>query len=93
MEGMVRTVKSALEFRIGTTVRPTDVIIPWMVEHASQLYSRCHVGCDGRTPVGRNRGRAVRRPVCEFGEQELYMPLKAGRGGKFDDRFWHGTYL
>eukprot|EP00972_Heterocapsa_arctica_P067978 10035161-Heterocapsa_arctica.AAC.1 len=62
MEGMVRTVKSALEFRIGGTIRPTDVIIPWMVEHASQLYSRYRVGRDGRTPVERNRGRAVRRP-------------------------------
>ncbi len=37
MEGMVRTVKSALGFRIGATIRPTDVIIPWLVEHASQL--------------------------------------------------------
>eukprot|EP00972_Heterocapsa_arctica_P042629 6284415-Heterocapsa_arctica.AAC.1 len=81
MEGMVRTVKSALEFRIGATIRPTDVVIPWLVEHASQLYSRYRIGRDGRTPVERNRGRAVRRPVCEFGEQVLYMPLKAGRGG------------
>ena len=70
-----------------------DVVIPWLVEHAIQLYFRYRVGRDGRTPVERNRGRAVRRPVCEFGEQVLYMPLKAGRGGKFDDRFLPGTYL
>eukprot|EP00972_Heterocapsa_arctica_P103206 15208742-Heterocapsa_arctica.AAC.1 len=51
MEGMVRAVKSALEYRIGVKVRPTDVVIPWLVEHASQLYSRYRVGRDGRTPV------------------------------------------
>ena len=72
MEGMVRTVKSALGHRIGAKVRPADAEIPWLVEHASQLYSRYRVGRDGRTPVERKRGRAVRRPVCEFGEQVMY---------------------
>ena len=93
MEGMVRTVKDGLERRIGATLKPTDLIIPWLVEHASHLYSRYRVGTDGRTPMERTRGRRIKRPVCELGEQILYMPLKAGRGGKYDAKFHKGIYL
>ena len=35
----------------------------------------------------------MNRPVCEFEEHVLYMPLKADRGGKFDARFLSGVYL
>ena len=93
IEGMVRTIKDGLERRIGRSLRPTEAVIPWLVEHASHLYSRYKVGADGRTPLERIRGRSVKRPICELGEQILYMPLKAGRGGKFDARFRMGTYL
>ena len=50
-EGMIRTIKSALEIRIGKRITPTDKCVPWLVEHASQLYSRFKVGKDGRTPL------------------------------------------
>eukprot|EP00972_Heterocapsa_arctica_P013216 1942163-Heterocapsa_arctica.AAC.1 len=80
-----------MEFRIGRKVRPTNVIILWLMEHASQGYFGHSVGRDGRTPVECNRDRQVTRPVCEFGKQVLHMTVKAGRGRKFDDRFLHGT--
>ena len=93
VEGMIRTFKSALEERIGAIIRLDAPVIPWLVEHAGHVYSRYRVGPDGRTPLERNRGKRIGRPVCEFAEQVLYMPLKASRGGKADPKFSQGIYL
>lgn len=93
IEGVIRTMKDALESRIGTTIPATCKALTWLVEHAAYLYSRCCVGKDGRTPFERWKGRRCKRPLCEFGERILYMPLKAARGGKLDARFAYGTFV
>eukprot|EP00972_Heterocapsa_arctica_P026576 3913015-Heterocapsa_arctica.AAC.1 len=93
MEDTVRTVRSGLEFNVGMTVRSTDSPIPWLVENVSQTDSRYRCEQNGRTPVERNGGRAVKRPVCEFEERVLYIQWTTGRGGQLDDHSMHSTYL
>ena len=93
MEGLVRTLKSALEERIGVTLDPTDNMLKWLVEHASYVYNNFHVGRDGRTPVERWKGRRTQRQICDLGEAVMYLPLKGARGGKFEDKFQDGVML
>ena len=93
MEGLIRTLKSALEERIGIKLEPTDNILKWLVEHASYLYNNFHVGLDGRTPVERWKGRRTPRQICDLGEAVMYLPLKGARPGKFDDKFQDGVML
>ena len=93
IEGLVRTIKDGLEFKIKKSIKPCDNILLWLVEHVGQLYSRYNVGEDGRTPMERLRGRGMARPEFEFAERLLFMPLKPGRGGKFDPKFHFGIYL
>ena len=45
----VRVMKSALEERLKCEVPSRRPILPFLVEHAGRLMSRCQVGRDGRT--------------------------------------------
>jgi len=49
VEGQIRTMKDALEHKIGQEVPPDAMVITWMVAYASTLIRRCLVGRDGKT--------------------------------------------
>ena len=74
--GQARTLKAALEHRIGTRI-PLD----WLVELVAYLMNRCDIGSDGKTPLQRLHGRRDNTPILEFGEKILYIPAKPARGG------------
>ena len=48
--GQARTLKAALEHRIGARVPPDARILCWLVEFAAYLMNRCDIGRDGKTP-------------------------------------------
>ena len=52
-EGQVRTMKDALETRIGMEIPPDHPLLTWLIQHAAALQRRCTVGEDGKT---HNRG-------------------------------------
>ena len=64
-----------------------------IVDHAGYLYSRYQVGADGRTAYERWKGKRTKRPICEFAEKVLYLPLKGARGGKLDAKFHYGIFF
>ena len=76
-----RTLKAALEHRIGTRVPPDARILCWLVAFAAYLMNRC-VGSDGKTPLQRLHGRRDNTPILEFGEKILYMPGQASEREK-----------
>ena len=47
VEGQVRTLRSALEERIGMKIMLTAKIVPWMIRHAACLITRCRVRPSG----------------------------------------------
>ncbi len=63
-----RTLKLALEARLGQKIDEDAAIIQWVIPHAAYLLSRYSVGRDGMTPHERLTGRKWRRPMVEFGE-------------------------
>ena len=74
--GQVRTLKLALEARIGIPVETQWGIIDWLVEHACLTINRGQVGHDGKTPHRRLMGKEPTQPLWEFGEQILAKPLR-----------------
>ena len=49
--GQTRTLKTALEHRIGARVPPDARILCWLVDFAAYLMNRCDIGSDGKTPM------------------------------------------
>ena len=78
VEGMIRSLRSALEERISGKLDITDAIWPWIVEYASYLMNRLEVGHDGRTAYERSKGKAGRVHGVEFGEAVLWKRRPTG---------------
>ena len=74
--GQARTLKAALEHRIGARVSPDARILCWLVEFAAYLVNRCDIGSDGKTPLQRLHGRRDNTPILQCGERILYMSAK-----------------
>ena len=68
VQGMVRSLKSAVEERLGIKIDPDSVVVPWLVRHAAAVLSRLKMGTDGKTAAERLKGKRFRREVCEFAE-------------------------
>ena len=67
-----RTLKAALEHRIGARVPPDARILCWLVEYAAYPTSRCDIGIDGKTPLHRT-------PNLEFGEDFVHASQASKR--------------
>ena len=91
--GQARTLKAALEHRIGTRVPPDAGTLCWLVEFAAYLMNRCDIGSDGKTPLQRLHGRRDNTPILELGEKILYVPAKPARGVKWELRFHPGVFV
>ena len=84
-----RTMKDALEARIGTRLKPTSAIVPWIVTHSARTINRYQMGKDGKTAYRRWKGKEFKREVAEIGETVLY--LKAGTQWKNIPRWENET--
>lgn len=83
---------SALGPRVGRTIKETEEVFAWMVEHASELLNRCVVRHDGKTSYEIIKGRALRRPTVEFSEGVLAMGPRGAKdhekGGRWTEAIW-----
>ena len=66
VQGIVRTLRSALEERWGIVLGGGHAVWAWMVEYAAFLISRCEVGRDGKTAYERIKGKEARLQGFEF---------------------------
>ena len=46
-------------------------VMPWLVEHAGCILSKCQKGRDGKTPFGRLHGKRPTQEFVPFGEKVL----------------------
>ena len=67
-EYQVRTMKSALDQRLGIKVKGDSNILPWMIEYSSVLLNRYLVGKDGSTAHERMKGKKSKMLGFEFAE-------------------------
>ena len=68
VEYQIRTMKSALDKRLGTNLGITANVLPWLIEYASVLLNRYLVGKDGKTAYERLKGKTSKMLGFEFGE-------------------------
>ena len=66
LRGIMRTIKDHVEAKAGEKVSDDAPIIPWLVEHAGRLLSRCQRGRDGRTPHERLHGKRAPQHMVPF---------------------------
>ena len=95
MQGQIRTLKDALEYRYSIKLHPRHVVLPWLVDFAGALWSRYQLGIDGRTAYERSTGKKWKQKLPEFGECVFFRPLKDGSGKqrKLDAKFEDGVFL
>jgi len=93
VQGQVRTLKFALEARVGFPMYETSEILNWMIRHSAMLINIGQRGQDGRSAWERVKGRRFNSELPEFGEQVMF--LKPGSLGKdkFDSRWDVGHFL
>ena len=68
IQGQIRTLRSALESRLGIKIEPTGQMFAWLVIHAANVLNLCEIGRDCRMPYQRLRGRKLHPELVEFGE-------------------------
>ena len=59
VQGQIRTMRHALEARLGTKIATNSPIFAWMAIHAANIVNIFEVGKDGRVPYQRLRGRRM----------------------------------
>ena len=69
LEDQVRTLKSALEERIGARLGSTHSVMGWLVRHCSSILTRFAVNPDGRMPYQVTHGKRAVDKLVEFGER------------------------
>ena len=87
VQGVVRTMRSALEEKWGIVLDEGHAIWAWMVEYAAFLISRCEVGKDGKTAYERSKGNRVTVLGLEFGEKVLWRKRKGDRMAKLSTEY------
>lgn len=94
VQDQIRTMKDALESRIGVRLEKDENILAWLIVHAAETINRYHISPSrGYTSYEKLKGRRFRREVAEFGEYVLYkVPGKKGKD-KLDVRWAEGLYL
>jgi len=97
VKGLMRSVKSDLESKLGKPIERSHPILAWLPTYVSDILSRHRVGPDGRTAEKRRTGKNWRRPCFQFGELimvQLAMPKtqRAARGS-YEPAMVQGRYL
>ena len=93
VQDQIRTLKSALESRLGKEVSAEHPALPWLIMHAANLLNRYHKGQDGCTAYRRLKGKDFEQGVAEFGEEIWYMPPGIVGKDKLDVRWKEGVWL
>ena len=95
IEGQIRTSKDHLETLYKEEIDTRHPILPWLVQYASAMLTRCEIGVDGRTAYERLKGKRFHKDLPMFGECVHFKPLKdkGGKTTKLQVRWHDGVYL
>ena len=69
VQDQTRTMKSALEGRIGEEVRPEHPGLPWLVMHSANIINRYQKGVDGCRAHRISKEKEYNGTAVEFGEE------------------------
>ena len=69
LRGIIRLVKCHIESRTQEPLNDDSPFMPWLVEHAGCVLSRCRKGRDGKTPFEKLHGKKPTQEFVPFGEK------------------------
>ena len=67
--GQVRTLRSALQYKLQQPIDRNHIIMTWLVKYAATLITLFHVGKDGKTAYQRRKGKTTHPLLVEFAEK------------------------
>ena len=73
LRGIIRTIKCHIESRTQEPLSDDWPVIPWLVEHARCILSRCQRGRYGRTPFERKFGKKLILEFVLFGKKKCWQ--------------------
>ena len=68
-------------------------VMPWLVEHAGCILSRCQKGRDGKTPFERLHGKRPTQEFVPFGEKVLAGTITTDPMNRMNPRYKYGIWL
>ena len=92
VEDQIRTVKLALESRIGARIPSNHSLMHWIVLHSADILNKYTVNKIGMSPYEETHGQRSPERRVEFGERVFYFVYKKNRT-KLDPRWRLGIYL
>ena len=93
IEGLIRTMKSALEARLQGAIKADSPIVTFMAEYASYLLNRLEVGKDGKTAYERTKGKRATILGVEFGEKVMWKKRAKPKMQKLDPKWDFGILI
>jgi hypothetical protein len=93
VEGVIRSLLSALEDRTGAKIRAEEKIVAFMAEYAAYLTNRLEIGKDGKTAYERNKGKRGTVLAIEFGEKLLWKTRPKAKMEKLNVRWEYGVFV
>ena len=94
VQGMMRTMRSAIEERLGVELEVEHAIWTWIAEYSGWLLNRCEVSKDGKTNYERCKGKRAKVEGFEFGEGVHWKHRPAGGPlGKLATTWHEGIFL
>ena len=88
----IRTLRLALQKRVGCRVPAKHDLMTWMVPHSGELLSKYQVNRDGKTAYEKVWGEPCKDEIVEFGEEVFYRISEIDTGS-LDARSASGVWL
>ena len=91
--GFIRTIKCHIESSTQEPLGDKSLVLPWFVEHAGCILSRCQKGRDGKTPFERLHGKKPTQEFVPFGEKVLVKQTTTdpmNRTNRMNPRYKYG---
>ena len=93
LRGIIRTIKCHIERSTQEPLSDESPVLPWLVEHAGCILSRCQKGRDGKTPFGRLHGKTPTQEFVPLGEKVLAEQITTDPTNRMNLRYMYGIWL
>ena len=94
VKDQVRTLRLALQKRVGCRIPVDHPIMTWMVKHAGELISKYQLNRDGQTAYFKVYGKPCKDVIAEIGEEVYYRVSEVDTGSldsRWESGIWRGT--
>ena len=93
LRGIIQTVKCHIESRTQEPLSDDSLVMPWLVEHAGCILSKCQKGRDGKTPCEGLHGKKPTQEFVPFGEKVLARKITTDPIYRMNPRYQYGVWL